>query len=154
MNQNVVTYTVVVSVDNTDGLLRPYLTANLTFIVARKKDALLVPNAALRWQPARDQIDPAMRDTYYQLKGKKRSPTDTEATDHGFVWVKGEGRYVRYVEIQTGLSDTVNTEILSVLNGGELPEKTEVIVGEGKADSQSGGANPFVPQIFKPKAKD
>ena len=48
MNQNVVTYTVVVSVDNSDGLLRPYLTANLSFIVADKKDVLMVPNAALQ----------------------------------------------------------------------------------------------------------
>ena len=53
MNQNVVTYTVVVSVDNEDGLLRPYLTTNLSFIVADKNNALLVPNAALRWQPAK-----------------------------------------------------------------------------------------------------
>ena len=61
MNQNVVTYTVVVSVDNKDGVLRPYLTANLTFVVADKADALLVPNAALRWQPVADQIAPDIR---------------------------------------------------------------------------------------------
>ena len=53
MNQNVVTYTVVVSVDNEDRKLSPYLTTNLTFIVADKKDVLLVPNAALRWQPTK-----------------------------------------------------------------------------------------------------
>jgi HlyD family secretion protein len=156
MNQNVVTYTVVVSVDNKDGLLRPYLTANLTFIVANKKDALLVPNAALRWQPAREQIEPAQRDSYYQLKGKKRSPTDVESQDQGFIWVKADDpRYVRYIQVRTGLSDTVNTEILGTLSGEEVSEKkTQVIVGEGKTDNQSAGANPFVPQIFKPKPKE
>jgi HlyD family secretion protein len=148
MNQNVVTYTVVVSVDNKDGLLRPYLTANLTFIVADKKDVLLVPNAALRWQPARDQIAPDLRDTYFQLKGKKRTPTDAENLDHGFVWVKGEDGMVHYIELQTGLSDSVNTEVRGVVGGGELTEHTSVIVGEGKADARSNGANPFVASPF------
>src|SRR5208337_1023550 len=95
MNQNVVTYTVVVSVDNKDGLLRPYLTANLTFVVADKEDALLVPNAALRWQPTADQIAPDLRDTYYRLRGKKRSPTDTDTVNHGFVWVTSDAGHHR-----------------------------------------------------------
>jgi RND family efflux transporter MFP subunit len=56
MNQNVVTYTVVVSVDNTDGLLSPYMTTNLSFIVADRSNVLLAPNAALRWQPTKQQI--------------------------------------------------------------------------------------------------
>ena len=82
MNQNVVTYTVVVSVDNKDGMLSPYLTTNLTFIVADKKDALLVPNAALRWQPTREQIAPELRDAYFRAARAKnaRRPTPTPRT--------------------------------------------------------------------------
>jgi HlyD family secretion protein len=153
MNQNVVTYTVVVSVDNKEGLLRPYLTTNLTFIVAKKKNVLLVPNAALRWQPAPQQIAPDVRDAYNQLRGKKRSPTDE--TSESFVWVKGEDGFVRYIQVHTGLSDTVNTEILEVLNGAELPEHTVLVVGEGRVEAPAGGgANPFVPQVFKPKPKE
>src|SRR5208283_872004 len=76
MNQNVVTYTVVVSVDNKDLKLDPYLTTNLSFIIEDKKNALLVPNAALRWQPSQKQIAPEVRDAYNKLRGKKRSPTD------------------------------------------------------------------------------
>ncbi len=71
MNQNVVTYTVVVSVDNEDRKLSPYLTANLTFIVADLKDVLLVPNAALRWQPAREQIAPDQRDSLLPAQRQK-----------------------------------------------------------------------------------
>jgi HlyD family secretion protein len=52
MTQNVVTYTVEVTTDNSDGKLLPYLTANVKFETARAEDALLVPNAALRWAPA------------------------------------------------------------------------------------------------------
>jgi HlyD family secretion protein len=53
MSSNVVTYTVEVATENPDSLLLPYLTANVEFILGRSPtDALLVPQAALRWQPA------------------------------------------------------------------------------------------------------
>ena len=51
ITQNVVTYTVVVVTDNSDGKLLPYLTANLQFEVDPHHDVLKVPNAALRWKP-------------------------------------------------------------------------------------------------------
>jgi HlyD family secretion protein len=154
MTQNVVTYTVVVSVDNSDSTLYPYLTTNLSFIVGDRKNALLVPNAALRWQPARTEMAPEARDSYFKLKGKKRSPTDVDAQDMGFVWVKGDDGLLRYIQVHTGLTDGVNTEILKVVSGGDLPEGAEIIVGEGRAEAQGGAANPFTPQIFKGKKKD
>jgi HlyD family secretion protein len=147
MNQNVVTYTVVVSADNSSKLLSPYLTTNVSFIIEDKKDALLVPNAALRWQPTKQQIDPDVREAYFELRGKKTSPTDPDTQGQAFVWAKGDNGYVRYVQIKIGLSDTVNTEVL----GGDLPEKTQVIVAEGKAETQTGGANPFVATPFGKK---
>jgi HlyD family secretion protein len=154
MNQNVVTYTVVVSADNKDGKLYPYLTTNLSFIVADKKDALLMPNAALRWQPAKQQIAPDVADAYNKLKGKKHLPTDSDTQDHGFVWVKDDDGFVRFIEVRTGFSDGVTTEILERLGGPELAEHTQVIVGEGRSDGRSDGPNPFTVQMFKPKAKD
>ena len=56
MTQNVVTYTVVITVDNSDLRLLPYLTANVKFEVDERKDALLVSNTALRYHPNPDQI--------------------------------------------------------------------------------------------------
>jgi HlyD family secretion protein len=154
MTQNVVTYVVVVSVDNSDGMLRPYLTANLSFIVADKKNVMLVPNAALRWQPSREQIAPQIRDAYFHLKGKKRSPTDTEGMDRGFVWTKGEDGFLHYVEVRVGVSDSINSEVVEVVNG-KLPEGTQVIVSEGRADQKaSASANPFVAQPFTAKKKE
>jgi HlyD family secretion protein len=50
--QNVVTYTVVVAVDNPEGRLLPGMTANVKLIVAEKRSVLKVPNAALRFRPA------------------------------------------------------------------------------------------------------
>jgi HlyD family secretion protein len=154
MNSNVVTYFVVVSADNSDGLLKPYMTANMTFVVADRKNVLLVPNAALRWQPAIAQIAPDQRQAYAKLTSKKRAPSDSDASDHGFLWVQGDDGLVRYIEVRTGVSDLVNTEIVSALNGAELPEHTKVIIGEGRSQAASGGANPFAPQMFRPKAKE
>jgi hypothetical protein len=48
----------------------------------------------------------------------------------------------------------VHTEVLGALNGGELAEHATLVVGEGKADSGSGGSNPFSVQMFKPKPKE
>ena len=50
--QNVVTYTVIVGVDNPSGKLMPGMTANVKLVVAQKPSALKVPNAALRFRPA------------------------------------------------------------------------------------------------------
>jgi HlyD family secretion protein len=51
VNQNVVTYPVIVEVSNPDLLLRPTMTANVTIDVATVRDVLRVPNAALRFKP-------------------------------------------------------------------------------------------------------
>src|SRR3989442_231204 len=50
--QNVVTYTVVISVDNPGGRLLPGMTANVKLVYAEKPNVLKVPNAALRFRPA------------------------------------------------------------------------------------------------------
>jgi HlyD family secretion protein len=57
--QNVVTYTVVVAVENPDGRLLPGMTANVRVIVAQQPRALKVPNAALRFRPPGDAGDRA-----------------------------------------------------------------------------------------------
>ena len=49
--EGVVTYTAILTVDNTDLSLRPGMTATATITVDQVKDTLLVPNAALRYSP-------------------------------------------------------------------------------------------------------
>ena len=56
MSQNVVTYTVVVTTENKDMRLLPYMTASLLFEIDRHENVLKVPNAALRWKPRPKQI--------------------------------------------------------------------------------------------------
>lgn len=48
---NVVSYNVIVAIDNADGSLLPGMTAEVEFIVSSDKDVIVVPNAALRYEP-------------------------------------------------------------------------------------------------------
>ena len=57
--QNVVTYTVIISVDNPGGRLLPGMTANVKLVYAEKPSVLKVPNAALRYRPAGADPGPA-----------------------------------------------------------------------------------------------
>ncbi len=49
--QNVVTYSVIIAVDNPDLKLKPGMTANITITVDQRENVLRVPNAALRYLP-------------------------------------------------------------------------------------------------------
>src|SRR5690606_4671761 len=54
VQENVVSYSVVVAVENADGRLLPGMTATVEFIVERAEDVLLVPNTALRFRPTEE----------------------------------------------------------------------------------------------------
>jgi HlyD family secretion protein len=154
MTQNVVTYTVEVTTDNSDGRLIPYLTANLRFLVAERKDVLMVPNAALRWSPLPDQIAPKYRQEFAQgqkrpggRSGAQRSSSNPEAKGQrqGTVWL-AQGRYVQPVSVRLGLSDGSFTEVQSQ----ELKEGAQVVLGEQQRENGSGSAaSPFTPQLFR-----
>lgn len=139
MTQNVVTYTVVVSVDNSSGRLLPYLTANVRFAIEHRADALLVPSAALRWQPAPGQAPPAE----LPPKPETGAPEVSAASERGTVWV-ADGRSVRPVAVRIGLSDGLATEIAA----GDLRESDRVVVGETAAAEDAGASSPFAPRIF------
>jgi HlyD family secretion protein len=135
MTQNVVTYTVVVETDNSSGRLLPYLTTNLHFEIGQRRNALLVPNAALRWQPQPQQVAPDVRQEA-TAEGKKPH-------DRGVVWVPEKG-FVRPVEVRLGLSDGLQTEVV----GGELAEGQQVVVGEELPAEAEGATSPFAPRMF------
>ncbi len=84
--QNVVTYGVVIDVENTDGVLLPYMTAKLQFEVARRPGVLLVPNQALRWRPTWEQVSPAARAGLTRPtaeKARKHDDDDRTGGRHG-----------------------------------------------------------------------
>src|SRR5215831_2594864 len=79
MTQNVVTYTVAVTTDNADGKLLPYLTANVRFVTGSRHNVLVVPNAALRWQPQSNQIAPQFRPAEGTSTAARRNPPPASA---------------------------------------------------------------------------
>jgi len=149
MSQNVVTYTVVVDVENTDGKLLPYLTARLQFEVAKKQKVLIVSNAALRWQPRPRDLAPEDRKTL--ARTNRRPPVaPARKSDHGAseavtttstLWVR-DAEFVRPISVKVGLSDGVSTEVSSETLG----EGTEVVIGHARVDD-SASATPFLPQF-------
>lgn len=106
----VVTYQGVLTVDNSAMLLRPGLTANVSILVSETKEALLVPNGALRFTPSGTEAAAA----------PLAQPGNGELV--GRVWVlnadKPEAR-----DLKIGRTDGRNTEVLS----GDLKESDRVI---------------------------
>ncbi|HEX5337464.1 MAG TPA: efflux RND transporter periplasmic adaptor subunit [Gallionella sp.] len=124
--QNVVTYDVVISVDNPEQILLPGMTAYVNIVVAQRRDALLVPNAALRYKPA--DAPPASPDD----KGAKRKRDAFSGT----VYVLRDGKPAP-VAVTLGITDNRNTEIV----GGELKPGDQLIVGDAQTAANSSGAS-------------
>lgn len=130
---NVVTYTTLIDVDNKDLLLRPGMTATILFEVAKADDVLVVPNAALRFNP---KVNPAEIDFNRPGRGQARQPrVYTLATD-------GD---LKEVKLELGLTDGSVTQV----KGGELKEG-DVVVTErdfvGGANRRSPGGGGTTPQ--------
>jgi HlyD family secretion protein len=176
MTQNVVTYTVEVDTDNSDGALLPYLTANVKFLTGEATNALLVLNSALRWHPQNDLIAPEFRQTGggagrasagATASGQSGAPGDggevagsggrrggergsggqeAVAPKTGTIWTK-DGTYVRPIAVKLGLTDGTWTQV----QGEGVAKGAVVVTGtlsvEAAAEEVSADANPFIPQI-------
>ena len=146
MTQNVVTYTVEITTDNSDGKLLPYLTANVQFAVTNLKNVLTVPNVALRWIPQPQRIAPDVRPSSTRPSRKPSPPgTAGRPTDsRDMIWVPS-GDYVRPLAVRAGLSDGSQTQI----EGEQVQEGLAVVVGENlPRESHDNTTNPFTPQLF------
>ena len=104
---NVVTYEVIIEIDNRDLRLKPGMTANVEVITAQKENVLLVPNKALRF-------------TY----DDGTSLTKKRYKDKG-LWILEKGKPVR-VSITTGVYDDDFTEVTNA----NLDEGEEIILEE------------------------
>jgi HlyD family secretion protein len=150
MTQNIVTYTVEVHTDNSNGKLLPYLTANAKFQVSDRRDVLLVPNAALRYSPRPDRIAPGSRSARDEQPARETSTpreedaaSQTEGNPPKTLWVP-EGDHMRPVSVTVGISDGSMSEV----QGEQLKEEMEVVIGEEQRDASApSGGSPFVPQI-------
>lgn len=137
ITDNVVTYLTYLDVDNTDLSLRPGMTATATIVATERKDALLVPNAAMRFTP----IDPTANAKKGIASGIAFGPPKTESSRKGAaegastagarqVWVLPPGGSASAapvaVAVQPGISDGHMTEIV----GGDLKAGMQVITAQ------------------------
>ena len=126
--QNVVTYDVVVSVDNSDLSLKPGMTAANRIVIDERRNVLRVPSQALRYSPA------SAGGTGAQRSGRGRSGG---ANDRARVWVLRDGEPVA-VAVSSGLDDDTFTEIVK----GDLKADDRVIVTEQRNAAKAGVPRP------------
>lgn len=118
---NVVTYTVIVSVENDGQILKPGMSANVSIITSKKENILCVDNAALRFTPV--EI----------TEGKKFK-------EQG-VWILRDNKPTR-ITIKTGVTDSESTEIITE----EMLEAEDVIVGRLDKKVKKSSSGP--PRMF------
>jgi HlyD family secretion protein len=155
--QNVVTYNVVIDVDNPEQKLKPGMTANLTITIDERNNVLKVANAALRFVP---QDTSAQRTGAGNWNGQGRRQANGNggndaATRSGgdvqfapptapvlagqtrIVWVLGQDGTPQRRRIKVGLTDGASTEVVE----GNLVEGEMVITGQTLSSSSKSNAN-------------
>ena len=123
-SNGVVTYQTVLSVDNAERLLQPGMTATAELTVTQVTDALLVPNAALRFTPpaaARQAAGGGFRLLPRPPGAQRRDRSNEDAPPH--VWTEADGE-LKAVEVTLGPTDGKVT----ALRSGGLSAGTPVIV--------------------------
>ena len=132
---NVVTYDCVISVTNTDYKLKPGMTANVSIIVAQRENALTIPNGALRFRPPENavvltnivatQTAPATNSGNFAgtsgVQGHRSGHARGERPVFHTIYVlsgTGDDAKLQAVQIKTGISDGISTEVLSGLDEG------------------------------------
>mgnify|MGYP000226896675 CR=1 FL=1 len=120
IQQNVVTYNVVVAVDNEDGKLMPGMTAHVKISIAERKDALRIPNAALRFKPNTGDDE-----------GEKKS-SNRKRGDSPTVYRLGPDNQPAPVKLKLGISDGTVTEVVE----GELKAGDVLVLKDTAANKE------------------
>ena len=112
--QNVVTYDVIIKVENPDLKLKPGMTANVSTIVAEKRDVLRIPGAALRFLPPEKEI-------------KSLDPIGTEGPGRAQnrVWLLLPEDQLKSVHVKLGLNNLMYYEFIE----GDLKQGADLVIG-------------------------
>jgi HlyD family secretion protein len=102
---NVVTYQGVLSVDNSKGLLKPGMTATADIVVQVVKDAMSVPNGALRFTPQTEATS--------FVPVATTAPVDPIAAGKGEVWILGKDGKPVARKVTLGVTDGKRTQVTS-----------------------------------------
>ena len=157
---NVVTYTVIVKAPNPEKKLMPGMTANITIIIEKSDNVLIVPGKALRFK-----ADSATMEAYvaslpekerFELKndGKPVDKIPAGPTMEGSafgamaapvstIWIK-KGNALQSVKVETGINDGINAEAKTGLTEGD--EVVVSMISSGVADVKKAASSPFMPK--------
>jgi HlyD family secretion protein len=120
IQQNVVSYNVVVAADNSEGVLMPGMTARVSVTASRRENVLRVPNTALRFKP---------KDANTETKPQGRREAGAKV-------YKLINEQLQAVTIKTGISDNTYTEITDGdLKLGDKLVTREIAPKDDKASS-------------------
>jgi HlyD family secretion protein len=131
VTQNVVTYNVVVRVDNKELFLKPGMTANVSIEVRKFGDVLKIPNAALRYRPA-------VKGAASESAGKRQGNGKAKEAGGQTVYLLGKDGKPVPVHIRSGVSNGTFT----VLEEGNLKEGDLLVTGESQGKKATGSASP------------
>jgi HlyD family secretion protein len=145
--QNVVTYDTVIGVNNPDLKLKPGMTANVAIVIAEKDNVLQIKNAALRYRPAdvvspdaRSIPSPSAKPSGFAGASRPGGGARERAGSDRTVYILG-GNRPKPVQIKTGISDGVVTEVTDGLKQGDQVITAELASTAPAASSSA--ANPF-----------
>ena len=139
--QNVVTYNVVIDVDNVTGNLLPGMTAQVSVITQRKDDVMRVPAAALRFRPPESGAASERTSTGAEggipRKAEQGGQNSKGRRPGSTVYQLGADNTLQPKEIKVGISDGRFTEVLEGLNAGDAVV-TRAAANGGSAGPTSG----------------
>jgi HlyD family secretion protein len=136
----VVTYDVVIQVDNRDLKLKPGMTANVSVMIDHRDGVLKIPNAALRFRPDTVKKESGKGGPPQKSSGQIKSAEGGQGRP-GRVWVLSPEGKPTPLSIVLGITDGTSSE---VGEGENLKEGTEVIVEQ--TSSKKGPAQGSAPQ--------
>jgi HlyD family secretion protein len=153
VEENVVTYTVVVDVNNPDRKLLPGMTATIDFVIQTTTDVFKVPNAALRFR-ATEAMMAEVRERRQQQREQRAASGDSTRTrrwgggmgnatgerpsNMTMLWYVDADGKVAATPVRTGITDGQSTEI----SGRNLSDGMQVIAGI-TTGTQAASSNPF-----------
>ena len=164
-SSNVITYTVIVSVENPERKLKPGMTASITDYVKEANDVLTMAGKAIRFQPERevmmDYMSSLPEGSARPMPGNNKPaisggdnpssppsgpPLEELAENQKRVWIK-DGATIKPVLVEIGINDGSKIEILSGLEEGDLVVTSMEKVSSStikKTDTAAEPSSPFV----------
>jgi HlyD family secretion protein len=153
--ENVVNYTVVVTVENPKRALLPGMTARVEFLTQSATNVLTVPNSALRFKPAEGTFTAAVKPTQSTATTTSTAGRDARRTaggtsarraggqSFGALYVLDANGKLQQLRVRTGLTDGTRTEV----QGKNLTEGMKIVIGTASAtqtaQTTSSASSPF-----------